>query len=99
VLSVKQSMRGESDELVLSRGQAEGRVVLTHDKDFSELAFHSRLPATCGVVLFRLTGTNPDTDNRRVLQVLESRTDWPGHFAVVTDDRIRIRPLPALPNP
>jgi hypothetical protein len=25
---------------------------------------------------------------------LTSRDDWAGHFAVVTDDRVRLRPLP-----
>lgn len=68
--------------------------MLTNNKDFGELAFRYGLPASCGVVLFRLSGVDPESDNRQVLQVLESRTDWKGHFAVVDYDRIRIRPLP-----
>lgn len=32
------------------------------------------------------------------IEALESRSDWAGNFAVVTDDRIRIRPLPAVPS-
>jgi hypothetical protein len=47
--------------------------------------------------LFRLTGSDPDADNRRLLEALENRTDWAGHFSVVTDDRMRMRPLPAAP--
>ena len=97
VLSVKESMRAASDGAVLARAQSEQRLVLTNDKDFGELAFRYGLPASCGVVLFRLSGVDPESDNRRVLQVLESRTDWEGHFAVVDHDRIRIRPLPTLP--
>jgi predicted nuclease of predicted toxin-antitoxin system len=99
VLAVKESMRSEQDDVILARAQAEQRIVVTHDKDFGELAFRSQLPASCGVILFRLAGTEPDADNQRILEVLESRTDWPGHFSVVTDDRIRMRPLPALPPP
>jgi predicted nuclease of predicted toxin-antitoxin system len=38
VLSVKESMRSERDELILARAQAEQRIVMTHDKDFDELA-------------------------------------------------------------
>jgi predicted nuclease of predicted toxin-antitoxin system len=94
VLSVKESMRSETDEVILARAQAELRVVVTHDKDFGELTFRSGLPASCGVILFRLAGSDRDTDNRRVLEALDSRTDWEGHFSVVTDDRIRMRPLP-----
>ena len=97
VLSAKESMRSEPDEKLLARAQAEGRVLVTHDKDFGELAFRNRLPAECGVILLRLTGDSPDVDNARALRAIESRDDWPGHFSVVSDDRIRMRPLPARP--
>jgi predicted nuclease of predicted toxin-antitoxin system len=94
VLSAKESMRGESDSAVLRLARQEGRLVVTHDKDFGELAFRNCLPAECGILLFRLSGADPASDNRRVLEAIESRQDWTGHFAVVTDDQIRIRPLP-----
>jgi predicted nuclease of predicted toxin-antitoxin system len=94
VLSAKESMRGESDAAVLQRAGREGRLVLTHDKDFGELAFRYGLPAECGVLLFRLGGADPAGDNRRMLETMEGRQDWAGHFAVVTPDRIRLRPLP-----
>ncbi len=98
VLSVKESMRSWADGAILARAQAEGRIVVTHDKDFGELAFHSNLPASCGVVLFRLAGADPGADNQRILEALESRTDWVGHFSVVTEDRIRMRSLPSVPQ-
>lgn len=94
VLSAKESMRSEPDESILSRSQSEKRIVLTHDKDFGELAFGCGLPADCGIILLRLSGMSPEQDNRRALEAIESRTDWEGSFAVITDDRIRIRPLP-----
>src|SRR5205807_9253471 len=87
VLSVKESMRAEKDDAILARAQVEQRIVVTQDKDFGELAFRSRLPASCGIILFRLAGGDRDADNRRVLEALQSRTDWAGHFSVVTDDR------------
>ena len=95
VMSIKEISPGMADHVVLSTGVTEQRVVLTFDKDFGELAFHRRLPAACGVVLFRLNGATPDEDNARAIAVLTSRTDWRGHFAVVSDDRIRIRSLPS----
>ena len=94
ITSVKETMRGSGDRAVLERAQSEERLLVTLDKDFGELAFRIGLPAECGVVLFRLTGLNPESDNARALAVLESRSDWIGHFAVVTNDRIRTRPLP-----
>ena len=94
VLSVKETMRGADDSSILKRAEVEQRVVITQDKDFGELAFKHRLPATSGIILFRLSGTSPVDDNQRVVDVFQSRSDWPGNFSVVTDDRIRIRPLP-----
>ncbi|NCO35097.1 MAG: hypothetical protein GW893_14715 [Armatimonadetes bacterium] len=94
VLSVKESMRGADDADFLARAQTEGRVLLTHDKDFGELAYRRGLPARCGVVLFRLSGAQPDADNWRILSVLQGREDWAGAFSVVTEDRLRMRPLP-----
>ncbi len=94
VLSVKESMKSSSDAAILERAKAEDRVLVTHDKDFGELAFRARLPAQSGVVLFRLSGADPETDNRRMLSVLQSRDDWSGRFSVVTEDRIRMRLRP-----
>jgi len=64
------------------------------DKDFGELAFAKRLPAECGIVLVRTTGSSPEVDNLRAVSALESRADWSGHFAIIEDDRIRTRPVP-----
>ena len=95
VLSIKESMRGAQDVAILSRAQAEGRIIVTQDKGFGELAFRSGLPATCGIILFRLSGTSPSIDAERMLEVLGTRTDWAGHFTVATDDRVRMRRLPS----
>ena len=94
VVSVKESMRSAPDQAVLQRATEENRLVVTHDKDFGALAFRSGLPITSGIILFRLAGRDPETDNQRILGVLEQARDWAGHFSVVTDDRIRQRPLP-----
>jgi predicted nuclease of predicted toxin-antitoxin system len=94
ILSAKESMRGCGDADVLARAVAEGRVLVTFDKDFGELAFRSRLPATCGVVLFRITPHGRQQDTNLVFQALQSRYDWAGAFWTVTDQRIRRRPLP-----
>lgn len=94
VASVKEIMRGAADREVLSRAQEESRLVVTFDKDFGELAYRFGLPASSGVILFRLSGASPDIDNVRALAALESGIEWAGCFAVVTDDRIRVRPLP-----
>jgi predicted nuclease of predicted toxin-antitoxin system len=94
VLSVKEQLKGAKDEAILAVGVREGRVVVTQDKDFGELCFRAGLPATCGVVLFRLSGTKPEEDISRILNVLNGDIEFSGHFCVVDKDTIRLRELP-----
>ena len=91
---IAEDQPGAEDRLVLARAQEEQRLVVTCDTDFGQLAFQARLPAACGIVLFRLSGASPEVDNERVVTALESRDDWSGEFSIVEDDRIRMRPLP-----
>jgi len=90
ILWAKESMRGDPDELLLSRAQAEVRIVLTHDKDFGELAFRHGYPAECGIILVRLAGDDCQTDINRTVEAISSRDDWAGHFSVIEAERIRI---------
>ena len=94
VIAVEEVTRGADETAVLARAPAEARLLVTQDKYFGELAFRHGPPAECGVVLFGLAGEDADTDVRRQLHALESRSDWAGHFAVVSEDRVRLRPLP-----
>jgi predicted nuclease of predicted toxin-antitoxin system len=94
VFWVKESMPKSADDAILARAQSEQRLVLTHDKDFGELAFRYGLPAECGVFLIRLSGGGRQADVDQVLNAIESRNDWAGHFSVATRGRIRMRPLP-----
>ena len=95
VLAVKEKMPNSNDEAILAQAQSQGRLVLTHDKDFGELAFRYALPATCGVLLIRLSGASRQADIDQVLKVIDSRDDWTGHFSVVSRGRVRMRPLPS----
>jgi predicted nuclease of predicted toxin-antitoxin system len=94
VLSAKETMPGADDSQILSRAQSEGRVRLTFDKDFGELAVRSGVREPCGVVLSRLRGATRDADRARAIAALASRNDWPGHFAVVTETAITMRRMP-----
>jgi predicted nuclease of predicted toxin-antitoxin system len=93
VVWVKEDMAGATDHDVLARAGRDKRLVVTFDKDFGELAVRADLPASSGVVLLRLKGNDPEVDNARAIRALTSRDDWSGNFAVVTDDRVRLRTL------
>ena len=68
---------------------------MTFDKDFGELAWRAGLPASAGIVLFRLP-MPPVTQVGAILAArIEERADWVGHFTVIEPGRIRRRALPA----
>ena len=94
VLWCRSDMAGAKDRDVLARGVAENRILVTFDKDFGELVFHSGLPASSGIILFRIPMASPAYVAQKVLDVLESRSDWAGTFSVVEQDRLRMIRLP-----
>lgn len=90
---------GAPDTAVVARARREGRIILTFDKDFGDLAFQAGLPSAAGVVLFRFEVRSPEQEARIVRSVLAARDDWEGHFAAVDRHRIRMRPLPVPRDP
>lgn len=94
VLWALTDMQGSTDTAVLERATRDQRLVVTQDKDFGELAFHSKLPAASGIILFRLETASPAETASKIVAALESRSDWAGVFAVVEAAMVRLRPLP-----
>jgi predicted nuclease of predicted toxin-antitoxin system len=84
---------GISDSDVLRVAHQEERVVLTLDKDFGELAVRDTRFPSCGIILVRLPRMDPSQMARYLRDVIGSREDWEGHFSVIEEDRIRMRPL------
>ena len=93
VLWIREDHPGWDDQSVLALAMTENRVLLTFDKDFGELAFRSKLPANCGIILLRFRKQSPELIAQRTLTSIATRTDWAGHFAVIEEDRIRMTPL------
>ncbi|MDC7786087.1 DUF5615 family PIN-like protein [Rhodoplanes sp. TEM] len=89
---------GASDEDVLDRAIRENRILPTFDKDFGELAWRYGLPATCGVVLFRLSMPAAGNAGASITVRIAERTDWAGHFSIVEPGRTRMRVLPSRPH-
>ena len=87
---------GSRDEDILARARAENRILITFDKDFGELAFRSKLPASSGIILFRISARSSSYIARVAVAAVASRSDWSGHFAVVEENRIRMRRLPEI---
>ncbi len=85
---------GVDDRKVMRLAQAEGRVLITFDKDFAELVFRESNRELAGVILLRIIPQSPQHVLDTLRALLQSERDWTGHFSVITDTRIRMVPLP-----
>jgi len=94
VVWIRTDAPGSKDRDILQKAETENRLLVTFDKDFGEMAFRLKLPASSGVILFRITTPSPQSVAQKVITTLEGRTDWLGHFSVVDDSRIRMRKIP-----
>jgi predicted nuclease of predicted toxin-antitoxin system len=84
------------DGSLLSWATERSSTLLTMDRDFGQLAVQRGLPAPCGIVLLRLP-PEPRLVARVCVSVLAAPAEFAGQFVVVSEDRIRIRPLPTRP--
>jgi predicted nuclease of predicted toxin-antitoxin system len=90
---------GEPDRRVVAFAKAEGRVVISEDKDFGELAFRDGL-FPFGLARLVLPGMSPREKAARLLEVLESEPSCViGAIAVIEPGRVRIRPFIQPPSP
>lgn len=99
VLFVAEMDPGISDSDVLDQANRDRRVLLTNDKDFGELAFLQR-QTRHGIVLFRLQSESIALKQDRLFQLMAAHAvALPISFTVVTDARVRLRPLDAAVSP
>ena len=85
--------KGEQDDELLRLARDEARLLVTDDRDFGELVYRQRLNAA-GIILTRMHRTTIADRLHRLAAVwpeIECRAS--GGFAVVSDTRVRVRPL------
>ena len=87
---------GTQDPDVLALAERDGRVLVTFDKDFGELATTGAGPR-CGVILLRLSLNPPAGAAAGIATLIAGRQDWPGQLAVIEPGRVRLRPLEGSP--
>lgn len=91
VVSVAEQMPQADDDEVLAWAVAEGRILITNDKDFGELVFRNKRPHR-GIVLLRLADERSANRVKVMRTVIERWGDkLPNHFTVATERGIRIR--------
>lgn len=81
---------GVEDSFVLATARAERRVLLTNDKDFTELVFR-RKQASFGILLLRLGRWNSERKADRLMEVLRDQPSLRGALMVVRPRDVRRR--------
>ena len=83
------------DKDIFSKAQKEGRVILTFDLDFGEIAAlaGTMLPS---VIIFRLQDQTPRNVNRLLKQILDNTKEELKQGAIISanEKRFRVRRLP-----
>ena len=93
VLVVAEAMPQADDPDILARAASEGRILVTNDKHFGEMVFHSG-QAHHGVLLLRLRDESASNRVRVVRAVIERYSGrLASSFTVATDWNVRIRRL------
>jgi predicted nuclease of predicted toxin-antitoxin system len=93
VVSVAELSPGATDTDIFAWAIRDDRIIITFDKDFGDIARRTPASAQCGVILFRGALPPPREVGRYFVDVINARSDWAGHFAVVEFGRIRRWPL------
>jgi predicted nuclease of predicted toxin-antitoxin system len=94
VLWVSESMAAAADTEVLARARAEGRWLLTYDRDYGELVFSRCMPPPRAVIYLRQEAYPPPRPADLVLELMAQPERVEGLFLVVTESTVRIRHLP-----
>jgi predicted nuclease of predicted toxin-antitoxin system len=92
VVWIRTAAPGLSDLEIIAWAARDRRTLLTFDKDFGQVTRETMLPASSGVILFRMPMPRA-SEAVRLASIVVAREDWTGHFSVITSGRIRMRKL------
>ena len=94
VHSVAENSGDVSDREVLAYAVAEQRWIVTFDLDYGKLIYGCGFAAPPAVVPFRMRSYRPDAPGRLLAGLLDSGSEFEGHFVLVDETRLRKRRLP-----
>lgn len=90
VVSVNEYRPSITDEEVVKWANAEGRIILTFDRDYGEIVFRYKI--ACSVVFFRDKGEKPTSAANMLLELMNT-IKLEGYFTVIDKNGIRQREL------
>lgn len=81
------------DETILALAVAEQRILITWDRDYSELVFYRRAPAPPAIIYIRLETHGASVVLPRLAPLLDF-TKLADHMTIIDPDATRRRPFP-----
>lgn len=94
VLAVRELMPGASDEAILRKSDETNRWLVTFDRDYGELVYSKRGPASPAILYLRQEPCLLDKPTDWVLTLLDDPMQTQDQFVVICEHTIRSRPLP-----
>jgi predicted nuclease of predicted toxin-antitoxin system len=94
VQSVLDYKKGITDEEVLKLASSKGRILITFDQDFGELAFRQKMSSK-GIVLLRIAPASSREITNSLINLLSKGIRVESHFTVIEKNRIRTFPFPS----
>ena len=94
MISIAETRSGARDKDILDAADADGRILITEDRDFGEMVVRQRLRVG-GVILLELDRLSNATEAHTIAEIVSAQADrLVGNLVVIEPGRIRIRPLP-----
>lgn len=93
-IAVAELTPSAKDPKVLARAHAEGRWLVTFDRDYGELIFSRRLAAPPVVLLLRVPSYRPEEPADWVESLYTQGLLVPGYFHIFDGQKVRRRALP-----
>jgi len=93
VLSVAESAASTGDLDVLAWAVEQQCWIVTFDRDYGELIFRRGLTPPSCVLYLRLQQYRPEEPGHLLVELLKQHLALVGHFVVIQDDGVRMRPL------
>ena len=91
VVCIKATAPGIGDAQVWELSNRSGRICVTFDKDFGQIAKSTGVLPRTGVILLRLHKGPLAARAERLVEALGKHDGWNGQFAVVEEESIRFR--------
>ncbi|MCP5102975.1 MAG: hypothetical protein GY950_06340 [bacterium] len=84
---------GVEDTKVFEISQKDGRIILTEDKDFGELAIRFKCK-TSGIILLRIEPDQKELRERKVIELFRDFSDkLKGHLIIIDEQKFRFRKI------